>query len=132
MRRYRIGTLPEVREGHFLREALPGKYLCKGGLGFKAPGQRTHTNDGPGGADRHVHAEDCEAFVILQGRGWMEVNGKRHPVSTGDILVIEPGEDHHLVADEDDPCVNLWLHAGPERAPGQLSAEGRADHAGSQ
>ncbi len=24
-------------------------------------------------------------------------------------LVCEPGEDHHLVADEDDPMVNIYL-----------------------
>ena len=29
----------------------------------------------------------------------------------GDIVLIEPGEEHHLLADEEDPIVNLWLHA---------------------
>lgn len=119
MKRYRLKDLGDVSEGHFLGSALPGRFLCMGGMGFKRPGERTHTNDGPGGADRHVHDNDCEAFVILQGKAFMEIDGVRHELVTGDICVVEPGEDHHLIADEADPCVNLWLHAGNERHPNQ-------------
>ena len=90
-------------------------------MGFKRPGERTHSHDGPGGIDHHVH-EDSEVFVILQGGGVMELDGERHPVTTGDVLVVEPGEDHHLVADERDPCVGLYLHAGPKRHPKQESS----------
>jgi len=111
MKRYRLTDLTDVRDGHFLVDVIPGDYLREGGLGFKCPGQRTHDHDGPDGSDRHTH-EDCEVFVILQGRGRMEVDGEHHPIATGDVIVIEPGEDHHLIADPDDPCVNLWLHAG--------------------
>ena len=114
MKIYRLTELPDTREGHFLEGIVPGAYLYQGGLGFKQPGQRTHSHDGPGGSDRHVH-DDCEVFVILQGKAQMEINGERHPLCCGDVCVVEPGEDHHLIADEDDPCVNLWLHAGPER-----------------
>ena len=111
MKRYRLTDLPDVSEGHFLSGIVPGEFLREGGLSFKSPGQRTHTGDGPDGSDRHTH-DDCEVFVTLQGRGRMEVDGISHPVTTGDVIVIEPGEDHHLIADADDPCVNLWLHAG--------------------
>jgi mannose-6-phosphate isomerase-like protein (cupin superfamily) len=111
---YRLTELPDTREGHFLKGIVPGAYLYQGGLGFKQLGQRTHSHDGPGGSDRHVH-DDCEVFVILQGKAQMELNGELHPLTCGDVCVVEPGEDHHLVADENDPCVNLWLHAGPER-----------------
>jgi mannose-6-phosphate isomerase-like protein (cupin superfamily) len=118
MKLLRLCDLDDVRDGHFLPEVIPGAYLNKGGLTFKAPGERTHTADGPGGADRHVH-EDCEVFLILQGRAEMEIDGQRHPLSTGDVCVVEPGEDHHLIADQDDPCVSVWLHAGPSRHPDQ-------------
>jgi len=111
MKRYRFSDLPSVSEGHVLSGVLPGRYLNQGGLGFKAPGERTHTNDGPDNADRHVHA-DAEAFVILQGKGAMEINGVKHSVTTGDVIIVEPGEDHHLISDVTDPCVNLWFHAG--------------------
>jgi mannose-6-phosphate isomerase-like protein (cupin superfamily) len=118
MIRYRIGDLADCRSGHILQDILPGDYLCTGGLAFTKPGDRSHTNDGPDGRDYHVH-RDREAFVILQGRGVMEVDGVPHPVSPGDIVVIEPGEDHHLISSEEDPIVTLWCHAGPERHKNQ-------------
>lgn len=119
MKRYRLNQLPDVREGHFLSGLLPGRYISRGTMSYKKPGVRTHSHDGPGGLDRHVH-DDCEAFVILQGKAVMEVDGQRIPLVTGDVLIVEPGEDHHLISDTEDPCINLWLHAGPERHPDQV------------
>jgi len=118
VKRYRLNELPDVREGHFLKGILPGEFIREGTMGYKPPGFRTHTKDGPEGKDYHVH-DDCEAFVILQGKAVMEIDGNKVMLVTGDVLVVEPGEDHHLVADNDDPCINLWLHAGPERHPDQ-------------
>ncbi len=118
MKRYRLNDLPDAREGHFLRGVIPGEYLCQGAMSYKKPSVRTHTQDGPGGSDRHVH-DDCEVFVILQGKAVMELNGERIPMVTGDVFVVEPGEDHHLVSDAEDPCINLWLHAGARRHPDQ-------------
>lgn len=115
MKMLRLSDLADVREGHFLSGVIPGRYLNRGGLGFKAPGFRTHTDDGPGGIDRHIHPDECEVFILLQGKADMEIDGVMHPMVTGDICVVEPGEDHHLVSDEDDPCVNIWIHAGDRR-----------------
>jgi mannose-6-phosphate isomerase-like protein (cupin superfamily) len=122
MKMYRLTDLDDVRHGHFLKGLLPGDYLSVGGLGFKPPGFRTHTNDGPDDKDVHVH-DDCEVFIILQGKARMEIDGEFHPLATGDICIVEPGEDHHLIADEDDPCVNLWLHGGNHRHPDQEGAK---------
>lgn len=119
MIKLRLNQLGDTREGHFLAGFLEGAYLCQGGLSFKGPNVRTHTNDGPGGSDVHVHEDDCEAFVILQGKAIMELNGVKHPMVTGDVFIVEPGEDHHLISDPEDPCVSLWLHAGPRRHPDQ-------------
>jgi mannose-6-phosphate isomerase-like protein (cupin superfamily) len=118
MRLLRLTELPDNRTSHFLRGVVPGRYLSMGGLGFKAPGVRTHTEDGPGGRDWHVH-DDAEVFIILQGKARMEIDGESHELTTGDVCVVEPGEDHHLISDEADPCVNLWLHAGEHRHPEQ-------------
>ncbi len=114
MKLYRLRDLPDVHEGHFLSGIVPGSYLREGGLGFKPPGFKTHSSDGPDGSDRHIH-DDSEVFVILQGKAIMEIDGESVPLRTGDVLVVEPGEDHHLVSDMEYPCVNLWLHAGVER-----------------
>ena len=122
MRKLRLSQLPDVRDGHFLKGLIPGRYLCKGALSYKAPRVRTHTSNGPGGRDWHVHEDDPEVFVILQGRATMELNGELHPMVPGDIFIVEPGEDHHLISDPVDPCVNLWLHAGPNRHPAQLAS----------
>lgn len=53
----------------------------------------------------------------------MGLDGEMHPMVTGDVFIVEPGEDHHLISDDVDPCINLWLHAGPERHPDQVPAE---------
>ncbi len=108
MKRYRLKDLSDVRSGHFLQKVMPGRYLYNCGVGFKKPGEKSH----PEAESRH---DDHEAFVILQGKGEIEINGKRQPVTTGDVIVVEPGEDHHLIGDVQDPCVNMWLHACPER-----------------
>jgi len=109
MKRYRLSDLTDTSEGHFLEGLVAGSRIGGGGLSFPAGGRRSHTADGPGGRDYHTH-DDYEVFVILQGKGVMELDGREHPMTTGDILVVEPGEDHHLIADRDDPCVTLWLH----------------------
>ena len=114
MRSYRLCDLPDAGEGHILRDVLPGKFIAAGGLSFAKPGGRSHTNDGPGGRDRHVH-QDCEAFLIIQGKGYIEIDRTAHPIKAGDLIVVEPGEDHHLVSGLDDPLVTLWCHAGSTR-----------------
>lgn len=119
MLKLRLNELKDRKSGHIFGDLLPGDYLCAGGLAFARPGERSHTNDGPGGIDFHTH-EDREAFIIIQGSGVMEVDGKEHLVTTGDIVIIESGEDHHLRSSEDDPIVTLWCHAGADRHPDQL------------
>jgi len=98
---------------HVLAGILDGEWLNKGGLSFHPPGFRTH-----GGESVHVH-EDQEAFCIVQGRGILQLDGEEIPVQAGDVIIIEPGENHHLISSEEDPIVNLWLHAGDEPHPHQ-------------
>ncbi|WP_028611431.1 cupin domain-containing protein [Paenibacillus harenae] len=116
MIRIRLCELPlrVDQKNHVLGDLLPGAFLSSGGLAFAGRGDRSHTNDGPDGKDYHVH-RDREAFIILQGNGTMEINGKHHPVEAGDIVIVEPEEDHHLCSSEQDPIITLWLHAGPNR-----------------
>jgi mannose-6-phosphate isomerase-like protein (cupin superfamily) len=124
MIKLRLNQLPDVREGHFLKGLIPGDYICAGAMSYKAPGFRTHSGEGPAGHDEHIHPDEAEVFVILQGKAIMELNGERHPMVTGDVFIVEPGENHHLVSDVADPCINLWLHAGPTRHADQLPKRG--------
>jgi mannose-6-phosphate isomerase-like protein (cupin superfamily) len=113
MKRLRLKDLNDVKEVHILKDVMPGNYIYKGGLAFGVPGKRSHSNDGPGGKDLHVH-DDCEAFIVIQGIGSMELNKIIYPISTGDIFIVEPGEDHHLISGSELPFVVLWFHAGTE------------------
>jgi quercetin dioxygenase-like cupin family protein len=78
--------------------------LRRGGLHFYQPDEVAHA-----GEERHVHEDHCEVFVNLQGEGWVEVEGTDHEFRTGDIIIIEPGESHHVRAGPEDPVVNLWI-----------------------
>ncbi len=125
MKKLTLHDLPAGKR-HILSGIIPGDYLTRGGLNFKLPGHRSHdvgceckACDGNG---RHVHEDDSEVFVILQGKARIEVDGRSHDLIAGDVVICEPGEDHHLVSDEDDPCVNLYLHAGDARSPKQVAA----------
>lgn len=113
MQRYRWKDLKEVVSTHFLEGILPGKRLYAGGLSFHPPGFRVHAEE-----EKHTHP-DCEVFCILQGKGLLEIEGRLEPLQAGDIVVIEPGENHHLISDEKEPIVNLWLHANDVGHPKQ-------------
>jgi mannose-6-phosphate isomerase-like protein (cupin superfamily) len=118
MRRLTIRELA-VGQGHILSGIIPGEYLNRGGLGFKSAGYRSHDIDctckACDGHGRHVHQDDHEVFIILQGKAKMEIDGLFHDLVAGDVIVCEPGEDHHLVSDAQDPCVNIYLHASDQR-----------------
>ncbi len=120
MKRFRLPDLDLKDKSSIIDSIVPGKQLSKGGLSFRKPGERTHDEacscpscDGQG---RHMHKEDFEAFVLLQGKAAMEIDCARHAMELGDIILCEPGEDHHLVAGGESTCVNLWLHiSSPKR-----------------
>lgn len=114
MRRYRLSNLRDAAPGeHFLNGLMEGERLYHGGLSFHAPGTITHDESRP-----HVEV-DQETFCLLQGEGWIEIDGVREPVRAGDVIVIDPGEDHHLISSDHDPLINLWLHANAEGHPKQ-------------
>lgn len=114
MKILRLNELEDIRDGHFLKNLIPGKHINAGGLTFPTPGYRAHCNEGPDGGDLHVH-DIHEVFVVLGGKATMELNGEMHPLSVGDVCIIEPGEDHHMTSDVDDPSVHIWLRTGDER-----------------
>jgi len=118
MKRYTLADFARPDEGlpHVAARLIPGARLCQGGLSFHRAGERTHDSEG-----RHTH-DDHEVFVIMQGRGWIEIEGRREPIAAGDVLVIEPGEDHHVLGDAGHPVVNLWFHASAAGHPNQAAA----------
>lgn len=85
---------------------LGEKGITGGGLYCFRPGETAHPEP------RHVHDVD-EVFIFLQGRGVLPVDGVEHPVSAGDVVIVEAGEDHHTRSSEDDPLVAAWYLVEP-------------------
>jgi mannose-6-phosphate isomerase-like protein (cupin superfamily) len=57
----------------------------------------------PGHAtERHYHAETEELYVLLAGRGEMEVEGTRREVGPGDAVLIPAGARHQIRAGEEE------------------------------
>lgn len=104
MKRYRFSDLDSTGPEHVAAQLIPGRRIDHGGLSFHTPGMRTHDE----GDHRH---DNEEVFCIMQGKGSIEINGQSEPIHAGDVLVIEPGEDHHIVGDPEHPIVNCWFHA---------------------
>jgi mannose-6-phosphate isomerase-like protein (cupin superfamily) len=109
MRLLKISDLNKNAKKHFLEGLVPGDFLSQGGFSFKAPGFVTHRDE-----ESHTH-NDAEIFIILQGKGFMEVDGKKHNVATGDVIIIDAGESHYLHSSHEDPLANLWMHCGDKR-----------------
>jgi mannose-6-phosphate isomerase-like protein (cupin superfamily) len=116
MKRYTFLDLGSTGPEHVASRLVPGKYIVRGGLSFHAIGWRTHGDEGA-----HVH-DDHEVFCIMQGQGEIEIDGRREPLRAGEVLLIEPGEDHHIVGDPQHPIINLWFHCGDEPHPAQREA----------
>ena len=83
-----------------------GQLVERGGFRiYPDPGFRTHDEPGP-----HVH-DKPEYFCIFQGTGTVEIDGApADRFEAGDVIVIDPGEDHHLISDGTVPLVFTWMH----------------------
>jgi len=112
MKRYTFSDLGSDGPLHVANRLVPGAYIDHGGLSFHAVGWKTH----PEG--QHVH-DNAEVFCIMQGQGEIEIDGRREPLHAGEVLVIEPGEEHYIIGDPAYPIINLWFHCGNEPHPAQ-------------
>ncbi len=105
MRKLRLAELGGTAES-VLATVTPGHRVADGGVATLRPGERSHPEA------RHVHPTS-ESFLILEGRGTVEIDGVPTPIEAGDVLVVEPGEDHHLIGAltrAEPPLVTAWLH----------------------
>ncbi|GIF14334.1 cupin domain-containing protein [Actinoplanes teichomyceticus] len=109
MRKLSLADLRAHHRGPRFTSVLPGHVVRNGGFRVYAePGLRTH--DEPG---RHVHTVP-EVFVIVQGSGAIEIEGaEAGRFQAGDVVVFEPGEDHHLISQGADPLIFTWMHLEP-------------------
>jgi mannose-6-phosphate isomerase-like protein (cupin superfamily) len=87
----------------------PGAYVTEGGLSFNKPGSIAHDDE-----PRHTHGVE-EIFLILQGKAVVHFDGFDQTIGPGDVMVVDPGENHHMEADRTDPPVVVWLEVGSVR-----------------
>ena len=106
MQKLSLRDLSDRADGPILAGAAPGYVIERGGVSRYLAGERTH----PEG--HHVHTVP-EMFLILQGSGVIEIDGAPTPFEAGDVFLVEPGEDHHLVSQGELPLVSTWLHLQP-------------------
>lgn len=88
-------------KSRLLPDLLDDAAIASGGLYVFKPGEVAHPEP------RHVHDVD-EVFIFVQGQGVIPIDGIEYPVRTGDVVIVEAGEDHHTRSSVDDPLVAAW------------------------
>jgi quercetin dioxygenase-like cupin family protein len=64
----------------------------------------------------HCHADQEKLWMVLEGRGSVEVSGVRSSIGAGELVVVPAGEPHGLYADAGERMVVLVVLApGPRR-----------------
>ena len=96
-------TLSDLKytDSRLLPEALDDKTIDHGGVYVFKPGEIAHPEP------RHVHDTE-EVFIFIQGKGVIPIDGVDYPVQTGDVVIVEAGEDHHTRSSVEDPLVAAW------------------------
>jgi len=46
-------------------------------------------------AKPHFHKKTTEYYYVLEGAGYLLVDGERVPLQAGDVMVVQPGATHH-------------------------------------
>jgi mannose-6-phosphate isomerase-like protein (cupin superfamily) len=100
MKKLRLANVT-CTSSRLLPEILGDKKVDHGGVYVFKPGETAHPEA------RHVHDAD-EVFIFVQGQGIIPIDGVEYPVQTGDVVIVEAGEDHHTRSSVDDPLVAAW------------------------
>jgi AraC family transcriptional regulator of arabinose operon len=74
-----------------------------------------HLRERPGGVPQAIF------IYCLRGSGWCELNGQRHEVAAGELVVIPPRASHAYGADDRNPWTIHWFHAHGALLPGFLA-----------
>jgi mannose-6-phosphate isomerase-like protein (cupin superfamily) len=88
-------------DSRWLPDIMGDRTIARGGVYIFKPGEIAHPEP------RHVHDTE-EVFIFVQGQGVLPIDGVEYQVKTGDIVIVDAGEDHHLRSSVDDPLVSAW------------------------
>lgn len=70
-----------------------------------------------GGETPHRHAAHDLTVAVLRGEGTLTLDGVRHPMSAGDVVVIPRGVTHYFVRSGRSLAVSLAIFAPPLDGP---------------
>jgi mannose-6-phosphate isomerase-like protein (cupin superfamily) len=68
----------------------------------------------PGGVEEHAHPGSDEVFFVVSGRGRIAVEGSIVRMGAGDLLYVEAGEWHAILADGDDENFVIFAVVSPD------------------
>ncbi len=57
----------------------------------------------------HAHKQNEEIYIILEGRGYMEIDGEKVALAANDFLRVSPEAKRQLFADDDSPIKYLCV-----------------------
>jgi AraC-like DNA-binding protein len=112
----RLLVLPRPR----IRDALqqPGtSHLVVTDCGY-FPEARAH------GMLRRLPIDQAVILICTKGSGWAVIDGAKHTVTTGQVLVVPPGVTHSYGSDLEDAWTLWWLHVDGRDLPEFLAAAG--------
>lgn len=58
---------------------------------------------------------DYDSFTaefVLEGAGWLEIDGRYYDVEAGDMYILPPGKTHEYAADSEHPWCKIFFNAG--------------------
>jgi mannose-6-phosphate isomerase-like protein (cupin superfamily) len=96
-----IQDLDKYTASRLMPDLLGEHKISHGGVYVFKPGETAHPEA------VHVH-DTAEVFIFIQGQGVIPIDGVDYPVRTGDVVIVEAGEDHHTRSSEHDPLVAAW------------------------
>jgi mannose-6-phosphate isomerase-like protein (cupin superfamily) len=62
---------------------------------------------------RHRHGDDHELYIVVSGRGTVELDGEHTPIGSGDVAVNVPFGTHALRCDGQTPLRLVVVCMGP-------------------
>jgi mannose-6-phosphate isomerase-like protein (cupin superfamily) len=88
-------------ETRILAEYFGSMSLTECGVKRFRPGERAHN-------EAHTHNVN-EVLIFIQGKGEVPIDGIVYPLKTGDVVIVEAGEDHRTQSSIEDPLVVAWF-----------------------
>jgi mannose-6-phosphate isomerase-like protein (cupin superfamily) len=90
---------PEIRKKVLLKKG-DAPHLTNFSRSELQPGQT---------AKSHAHADMFEVFFVESGSGRITVDDVSRSFVKGDCVLVEPGEYHEIVNDEDEPLILIYF-----------------------